>query len=1490
MRKLNEQYRMFFRSFGLLLVGVLIGSVGYANDLAIYQPGNNGQVTLTMMLDTTGSMGDGSIPADYNVRCWPSSNPVAATVTNGQYIPAYSWRSCVSGGKTYYTRFTRLQQGMMDVLSSTTGGLDNVVMGLGNFSANGDGLTGQIIVPAAALGAPSATACTGTAVANGTANQRCKLAYAITQLYASGGTPTVNAYAEAAAYMLGTNTTGTVAYTNVPVAVDSVLVKSTTRQWAYLVCSQYNWSGSRCWDYSNSVWQTDPTPVSVSNSYYSCNNLLATDSVNQVQLCNGDTFTGTDSQYQSGTLPAAGWVAAATPGTGSTSPYAAYTVSSTGTLPDPSSIAVPVSTSSPCDRYGKFAQCVQQTIVTTTVYYSSTFQQVPVASGATDSGMANSLINNSTYPGIFPTGTTSLTPTTNYLSPLPNNNISCNGQGVYVLSDGQPNADGVPNAQALMQSALGSKGSAFTCPTGTTGVLQNNGAGYDWAAWNCIGEFSRALYDTTRNPSGKSLLTAFVGFGSSFTSLQQANNLTGIPLDTFNSCMLGSRTPDKGNDACTGWNSTNGSYGRGGYYNAQKASDVTGSVLGFIGTLSMANVAPLVTGSPTVPIDNLNPNGFQPFGYFQGISPNPTNPSVVTWSGNVKKYNVLKGALTDKNNKFVLNTDGSFVTGGTDPKGNLIPTTTELWNNLLVPQPVTSPAPNPSAEPDGGLVVDGTANNIVYPGAGVYSQITVPTAYNQPVGSNPPTAFRPLFSDIDLAGTGKSSANGSPLLSFQPAADATTNTNENDVLRMLNQSPYNGINPVRKRLAILNFLGYELPLNSATLPTTLTPPTKPYKALGATIHSAPVSLTYQGSIDANGKESGLKESLAFGSMDGALHLVDMMTNSALTDTGGKEQMVFVPNDETLGNPVNLQALKPGATNLASAPTSAMAPQTAIPTLKQLLPSQGFDGPLVVDSLYMASKSGSPGTTTLTATQMNLYGGMRMGGSSYYGLDLCNATTTGSACTLPSTSGFTPKLLFKINASVPGFDRLGQTWAKPVLANVRFGNNILRVMIFGGGYDFCYEDAFFYPTNTSLNATTGINGCLKPSGSQYAAGNAIYMVNAATGDLIWEASSVAPAVMPSTAAKFKSVPSMINSIVAPVGVVDRDADGLIDVVYFADLGGQIFRADFNNAVGTLKDNFNVNVTRLANFASSSLIAAGNVPRFYQAPVLTYETQVASPSSATPLNGSAAFELLTIASGDRSNPVDILTARDGGLGISRTNNNVYGIIDRDFVSPTLMTNPSQTKLTQDLTLANLLQNPQSTPSTTNLIATFVPVGGATSSTTAGWYRSVSSAGSDLSGASQVSGKTMGGMKVFEPSFAITNKLYVPVYDPEGIDVAAVSSCTPRVIGQSVNESFCLPYGACLLKDGSGHVDATAEKLQGGQPVTKTTNADGSITYSNNLIGAGIRGLSLGSDPASGKNVCPGFTIIGNQGGLGSWTCQRKLVPIRWYEKQPNPARVN
>nr|WP_240612744.1 PilC/PilY family type IV pilus protein [Alteromonas flava] len=208
----------------------------------------------------------------------------------------------------------------------------------------------------------------------------------------------------------------------------------------------------------------------------------------------------------------------------------------------------------------------------------------------------------------------------------------------------------------------------------------------------------------------------------------------------------------------------------------------------------------------------------------------------------------------------------------------------------------------------------------------------------------------------------------------------------------------------------------------------------------------------------------------------------------------------------------------------------------------------------------------------------LYLGMRRGGNNYYVFDV--------------TSKNSPRVVFQITGGSPGFEELGQTWSRPTITKMDVGGSTKNVMIFGGGYDDAQD--------------------VKTVRSPDAIGNAIFIVDADNGQLLWKASL--------TGANL-NVPEMQYSIPARISVIDRDNDGLADHMYAADMGGQLFRFDIYN--GKAGANF-IKGGLLADFGGSS--AADN-RRFYYGPDVS-EISL----------GDDLYYAVAVGSGFRAGPLD------------------------------------------------------------------------------------------------------------------------------------------------------------------------------------------------------------------------------------------------------------
>jgi len=160
--------------------------------------------------------------------------------------------------------------------------------------------------------------------------------------------------------------------------------------------------------------------------------------------------------------------------------------------------------------------------------------------------------------------------------------------------------------------------------------------------------------------------------------------------------------------------------------------------------------------------------------------------------------------------------------------------------------------------------------------------------------------------------------------------------------------------------------------------------------------------------------------------------------------------------------------------------------------------------------------------------VTLYGGMRMGGNNYYALDVTNIQA-GSA---------SPKLKWVLTPnSNAAFTDMGQSWSEPVVAKIKLNGVEKLVLVFAGGYDMAYEDSSYNAATDSL-------------------GKQLYMVDAATGELIWWASNT------SSAANTK-VSGMNYSIPSKPTLIDLDNDNYIDAIYVGDLGGQVLKFNINN---------------------------------------------------------------------------------------------------------------------------------------------------------------------------------------------------------------------------------------------------------------------------------------------------------------------------------------
>ena len=256
----------------------------------------------------------------------------------------------------------------------------------------------------------------------------------------------------------------------------------------------------------------------------------------------------------------------------------------------------------------------------------------------------------------------------------------------------------------------------------------------------------------------------------------------------------------------------------------------------------------------------------------------------------------------------------------------------------------------------------------------------------------------------------------------------------------------------------------------------------------------------------------------------------------------------------------------------------------------------------------------------------LFFGMRRGGSSYYGLDV----------TRPDS----PLVLWRLDHT--GLPGLGQSWSTPVPTRMRIQgarqNARSLVLVFGGGYD---------PSQDKLEGSTDPQG------------NALFIIDAIDGGLLWHASP--------DGSDFEAG-DMQYSIPADVRVIDLDLDGFADRLYAADMGGQVWRFDVFNGR-----------------PAASLVSGGVIARLGGAPAdapTAAETRrfFHAPDIALAGRGAQRFIHIGIGSGHRARPNSPAT-RDRFFAL-RDHAVFESLTQDEFAAMTPVTGASLVDITGDL----------------------------------------------------------------------------------------------------------------------------------------------------------------------------------------------------------------
>lgn len=903
--------------------------------------------------------------------------------------------------------------------------------------------------------------------------------------------------------------------------------------------------------------------------------------------------------------------------------------------------------------------------------------------------------------------------------------------------------------------------------------------GGDSDSWSCVQSMA-ANSQQKKNNSNVEIKTAVVGFGTAFNFANSSGqsviyNPKTNYTDTILSASFSGNTLAAAKAAVAG---------KGGWYSASNTSDIVSSVTNFVDSIKVP-IAAITTGTSAIPQDVLNTSVIQPYAYFPQFQPKPSE-NFRAWTGNLKKYNVADGILKDKNNTALFSSASVLNTANED-----------LWT------------PN-------------------------YATNTTLTANQQRL-----KALGGLLSRLNIQKTGSSlnrkvfTSNGTTLTAVNEDYIKADPTNRGYYLGLLGYD----ITAAQVQGLTSNFDLSQLPQTTSEL-----------RQIGAVMHSTPVLLTQAGKVsyvaaqaaqaattttaavaarDAYMDTTNRDDYVLFGTTQGVLHVVKAGKSDEITtvgNTAGQEVFAFVPQEMLAAQ--GKAFLDPPQTVVEGSTTNGM---------NNLY--YGVDGAWTAHTEYVynnVDETFKVYDTSLKYGKQWVYGGLRMGGRSYYALDLTNLDS--------------PAVKFRIdpaNNSVDGFTtpsgegtryealgKMGQSWSKPTIANVQWKGKRRLVMFVGGGYDSTGgSDGKGYET-FNYNQTNGV-------------GAGVYMFDANTGEFLWSTYDAKDATKPAVAPYIGDGNELKYSVVSQIKGVDRDGDGDIDHLYFGDLGGQVFRVDLNSthSVSGTAANYAKQITRIYN----GHVANGVSPRFYEMPAFTVYQ-----------GAGGLFAVISIGSGNRSTPLlgkqvngaYIVNGETAALNATLTNDAIYNIYDKAVTD----TNPAAVTLPTSPTQSNLYELTSTNRELNAATAGTPPANLAANkenSNYKGWYYSFISPNLASNDTRRAIEKVQGDL------IAIDNDLYVSTFDAEG--VGTTESCGAGIYGNSRAHRFCMPYGQCV---------------------------NGDTVASNTLVlGKGLLGITMGpgTTGADRRIIAPlGSLPNGNKITGITYSAANKLIPQSWYEK--------
>lgn len=875
-------------------------------------------------------------------------------------------------------------------------------------------------------------------------------------------------------------------------------------------------------------------------------------------------------------------------------------------------------------------------------------------------------------------------------------------------------------------------------------------------AWQCVNQAAKLLA-AGKARIGMPVKSTVVSFGTGFSFSPRFRDYSADVTEAMIDADYSTNYNNNIKDVLGDqqWAAKTGLNGGGGYFSAKDTAAVSDQILKFIEKVKNVDIPYLITGAPTIPQDPLNPALVQNKVYYSQFKPTPTTAG--TTSGNQLWLGNLKKYRINDLGEIIAKNDIKVI----DSLGRLVNGTYDYW------------APSVSTDPAIAAANENTPGSELYARmGGVRSQLPLGTS----IVDNITVENRKLLTNRVVSNDGTVSER-TTLTQIKRADYGTNGTAASDP----------------KKADIVQLLDL--------------------RQVGAVMHSSPLLLTNKGKVVYDSTADSLsttnrEDYILFGSTQGLLHVVkaDDYTSSS---GGGKEVFAFVPHEM-----VEKQNKAFSTPDQATGGTANLF--------------YGIDAPWTAYTEYVVDSSGNltvgtgkaieGGGTTLQGKQM-VYGGLRMGGRSYYALNLGDMTN--------------PRLMFHIdpkdqkvyyNNSSKTFSPLqymGESWSKPKIAWVKWDGTRKLVMFVGGGYD---------AGGTTGNANNG--GYESDSYNQTnGIGAGVYMFDALNGDLLWWASNNATATSPDTTSTgviaYKDA-NLKYSVVSEIKTADRNNDGLVDNLYFGDLSGQVFRIDLNNNASTIGA-FATRVVRLLNAHESS---GEKSPRFYAAPGFSIYKDKGT---------GKLFAAISIGSGNLSRPLVQYAQNE-----SRPYDALYTIYDKDVTRADLYTTTSLD--TQDVTTSTTATKKLNEITDANRFNLSADAPVAPYESSYGWYYKFK--GDSTS-------KPVQQEKLFYSPTVIDNDLYISSYDSDKLGLTGV--CGGGVQGESKVRLFCMPFGQCLQSRGYTVANSISKHGPGIQnhAIGGTGGTEGGTTR---LIGGAILDSNLDD----------------------KYQTKIKFIPQRWYQR--------